>query len=146
MRQLPLPFTVSGLLPARLPQVSRRLGLGQAMSGSPGGTAAASIPVVAGGNMAASLSYGTVTSSALGTATLVCGSQVVGFGHPFDFTGPTNLTLHGASTVLIQDDSTGSGFNVANLGAPVGTVDNDRLAGIHAVTGPPPTSAAYELV
>jgi hypothetical protein len=40
--------------------------------------------------------------------------------------------------VLIQDDPVSFGFALANVGAPVGAVDNDRLAGLHAITGPPP--------
>ncbi len=96
--------------------------------------------------MAASLSYGTVTAAELGTATMVCGKQVVGFGHPVNFSGPASMSLHGARTVLIQDDPTFGGFKVANLGAPIGKVDNDRLAGLHARLDVLPPSSGIRAV
>ncbi len=49
--------------------------------------------IVAGGNLATTLSYGDVTAGAVGTATSVCGGEVVGFGHPFAFFGETTLGL-----------------------------------------------------
>lgn len=140
--QLRMPISLSGVSATRLRQLAPvlNLGRGHTVSASPGATSGERIPVVVGGNMAASMSYGTVTAAGLGTATIVCGDEVVGFGHPFNFSGPATMSLHGARTVLIQDDQTLGGFAVANLGAPVGNVDNDRLAGIHAVTGAPPAS------
>jgi hypothetical protein len=137
------PYTVSGLSSARMAKVARvlRLGGGQVAAGTAGPTSAEQIPITAGGTMAASLSYGTVTAAGVGTATTVCGREVTGFGHPMSFTGASRLTLHGARTVLIQDDSLGSGFKVANLGAPVGSVDQDRMAGLHATTGATPSTS-----
>ena len=38
--------------------------------------------MVAGGNMAAAMSYGDITQGGVGTATSVCDGRVVGFGHP----------------------------------------------------------------
>jgi hypothetical protein len=58
---------------------------------------------------------------------------VVGFGHPMTYSGASSMSLHGARALFVQDDSTLSGFKVANLGAPVGTVDGDHLVGVHAV-------------
>jgi hypothetical protein len=126
-----------------LPALSRRLGLGSGhlTAGGSGGTGHEAIPIVAGGNMATSVSYGTVTFAALGTATLVCGGEVVGFGHPVLYSGPSSMTLHGSRTVLIQPDPVSSGFVLANVGAPVGAVDNDRLVGLHALTGAPPAGS-----
>ena len=122
------------------------LGRGHVVATTPGPVSDEKIPVTVGGNMAASLSHGTITAAELGTATMVCGSEVVGFGHPVNFSGPASMSLHGARTVLIQDDPTFSGFKVANLGAPVGTVDNDRLAGLHAVVGALPPSSGISAV
>ncbi len=136
------PVGVSGLTAQRLATLTKvlHLGGGHVVDGSAGPTSDEAIPIQAGGNLAASLSYGTVTAAAVGTATLVCGDQVVGFGHPFAYSGPASMSLHGARAVLIQDDQTVSGFKVANLGAPIGTVDQDRLVGIHGVTGALPPS------
>ncbi len=136
MRQLPVPFGVSGLSGAQLRKVAPLLDFGDVhLVDSPTGPASTErIGVTAGGNMAASLSYGVVTAGALGTATMVCGDQVVGFGHPFTFSGASTTSLHGARALFVQDDPTFPGFKVANLGAPIGTVDGDHLVGVHAVT------------
>ena len=109
--------------------------------GSGGPTSQDRIGIRAGSSMAASESYGTVTAAGLGTATMVCGTQVVGFGHPMEFSGASTMSLHGARTVLIQDDPTVAGFKVANIGAPIGTVDQDRQVGIHGVKGALPVSS-----
>jgi hypothetical protein len=143
MTQLRTPYTVSGIQNWRIAKLAEVLDVngGHFTSGSGGTTSAQPIGIQAGGNMAASESYGTVTAAGLGTATMVCGNEVVGFGHPMDFTGRSSLSLHGADTQLIQPDPTISGFKVANIGAPIGTVDNDRLAGIHGVTGAVPVGS-----
>jgi hypothetical protein len=145
MTQLRTPYTVSGISNARVESLAKVLDVngGHFTAGSGGPTSQESIPIEAGGNMAASESYGTVTAAGVGTATMVCGNEVVGFGHPMDFTGASTLSLHGARAVTIQDDPVNSGFKVANLGAAIGTVDKDRLAGIHGVvTGAAPTSGS----
>lgn len=86
------------------------------------------VPIVAGGNLAAADSYGSLSSYGLGTATAVCGDDVVGFGHPMDFRNASR-TLHGAKTSFIQADGVGS-FKMANLAAPQGALTHDGLAGI----------------
>jgi hypothetical protein len=143
LTQLRVPRTVSGLSSARMAKLARvlRLGGGTVATGTAGATSTEQIPIVAGGNLAASESYGTVTAAGVGTATTVCGNQLTGFGHPMDFTGSSTLSLHGARAVLVQDDPTLSGFKVANLGAPIGSVDQDRLAGLHATTGAIPATS-----
>lgn len=94
--------------------------------------------IVAGGNLAASLSYGDVTAAGTGTATSVCADRVVGFGHPMTFAGETTLSLHPADALYIQEESLGAPFKVANLGAPVGTVTDDHLTGITGLLGATP--------
>lgn len=142
LTRLRMPVRVSGMTADRMAKMTKVLDLGggHVVAGSAGPTSAEEIPIVAGGSMAASLSYGTVTAAGLGTATLVCGDEIVGFGHPMQFSGPSTMSLHGARTLLIQEDPTLSGFKVANLGAPIGTVDGDRMVGIHAATGALPHS------
>ena len=137
-----VPVQLSGLTAARMAKLSKKLGLddGRVVAGAAGPTSAERIGIQAGGNMAASMSYGTVTSAGLGTATIVCGGQVVGFGHPMRFSGPSTMSLHGARALMVQDDPTFSGFKVANLGAPIGRVDQDRLVGLRGIAGAPPSS------
>lgn len=86
--------------------------------------------MVAGGNMAAALSYGDITQGGVGTATSVCDGRVVGFGHPAQFSGHTSMTLHPADVLYVQGDPLGAPFKLANLGAPSGTVTDDHTTGI----------------
>ena len=97
--------------------------------------------VVAGGNLAATYSYGDIIFGGVGTATSVCDGKVVGFGHPMDFLGETSLSLHPASALYVQPDSLGAPFKVANFAAPVGTIDEDHLTGITGTFGPTPNGA-----
>jgi hypothetical protein len=96
---------------------------------------------VAGGNLAATVSYGDVTQGGVGTATSVCNGKVVGFGHPMTFLGKTTLTLHPADALYIQDDPTLAPYKVANLGAPAGTITDDHLAGITGTFGALPATS-----
>jgi hypothetical protein len=102
------------------------------INGASGGTAA-DAPIVAGGNLAVADSYGSIASYALGTASLVCDGDVVGFGHPMEFAN-AQRTLHNASTALIQADG-GESYKLANLGAPQGTLLHDGLAGVFGRLG-----------
>jgi hypothetical protein len=100
-------------------------------------------PIEAGGNFAATQSFGDLTFYALGTATAVCGDEVVAFGHPFFLTGPTTLGMNNASTITVLKDPYFS-FKLANITGFQGVVDQDRLAGIRATTGqmPPLTTVS----
>ncbi|HET6562662.1 MAG TPA: hypothetical protein VFG72_12365 [Marmoricola sp.] len=142
LRRLPTPVAVSGLNQRRFDQLDGWFSEGASVTRAAGSTstAAAEIAIQPGSNMAASLSHGTVTAAALGTATAVCGDQVVGFGHPLEYAGDTTYSLHGARAVTIQPDPVMSAYKLANLGAPVGTVTEDRLAGLHGVIGSLPTT------
>lgn len=140
LRQLRLPFGLSGLSEKRFQQVKKELdipGVRMVRTGAAASTLGAS-DLVAGGNLAAAISYGDVSYAGIGTATMVCGKEVVGFGHPMMWDGPTGLSLHPADAIYIQEDPLGAGFKVANLGAPVGTIDQDRMAGISGFVGTRP--------
>lgn len=134
--QLPMALGVSGLSADRLRQMAtadrdylgRRDTYATGTRSGPGAPAPAT--VVAGGNIAAAVSYGDVTAAGVGTVTSVCRSRVVGFGHPMAFGGRTSLTLHPADALLIQEDPLGVPFKVANIGEPAGTITDDRLTGI----------------
>ncbi len=146
LRRLPVPLGVSGLVNStRLGQVNKLLGLdgvrahrAGTVAGAPNAEVDALVP---GGNLAASLSTGDLSAVGVGTTTMVCGSEVIGFGHPFGWMGETTLALHGARAVYVQEDPTLFPFKVANPGATIGTVDQDRLAGIKGVLGALPDTA-----
>lgn len=136
-RQLPMPVAVSGVRAQRLAATEDRPYLPRGAQAAGVGKAEGAGPetLVAGGNMAASLSYGDVTQAGVGTATSVCNGRVVGFGHPMSFEGETTMSLHPASAIYVQEDPVGPGFKVANLGAPVGTVSEDHQTGITGFLG-----------
>ncbi|HET9422200.1 MAG TPA: hypothetical protein VFO49_13765 [Nocardioides sp.] len=134
--QLPMALGVSGLTAKRLAQGqdADRDYLGRRDTYVVGKAAEEDAPdtstIVAGGNIAAALAYGDITAAGVGTVTSVCDGQVVAFGHPMFFSGPTTLSLHGADALYVQEESLGAPFKVANLGGPVGTITDDRLSGI----------------
>ncbi|MGI8993258.1 MAG: hypothetical protein ACR2FP_03045 [Nocardioidaceae bacterium] len=133
--RLPMPFSVSGLSNSHLQKAADRFGVKRPMVVG-GSTSAAAAPtdIVAGGNVAASLSYGDITDAGIGTVTAVCGEEVLAFGHPMLFSGYSTLSMHGADAIYIQKDSVFGSFKVANPSAPVGRITGDHLAGIHGVT------------
>jgi hypothetical protein len=98
-------------------------------------------PIVPGGNLAVSLSYGDVTFAGVGTATTVCDGVVTAFGHPMLYAGPTRLGMHGARAVRIVDDAVFGPYKLANIGPLVGTIDQDRLAAVAGRVGPLPPTA-----
>lgn len=145
LSQLELPFGVSGLSGRHYTKVVKRLDIpGAARVMRMGTTAAGELDassLVAGGNLAAAISYGDITYAGVGTATMVCGDEVVGFGHPMMWDGPTGLSLHPADAIYVQEDPVFSGFKVANIGDPVGTIDQDRMAGIKGFFGALPQTS-----
>ena len=136
LTQLPMATGVSGLSAKRLAQSNNtdREYLGQretyVLGRATGGASPDPSTVVAGGNIAAALSYGDVTAAGVGTATSVCEGRVVGFGHPMTFGGSTTLSLHPADALYVQKESLGAPFKVANIGDPAGTITDDHLTGI----------------
>lgn len=133
MSRLLLPVGISGMVNgSRLKKASKAFSLPGARVYRSGSAKSAGdpIPVVAGGNLAASLSYGDLSAVGVGTATAVCGDEVLAFGHPMMFSGPSQMTMHGADAVYVQEDPVGPGFKVANAGAPIGAITQDRLSGL----------------
>ena len=150
LRQLRHPLAVSGLADDRLKKAVKKMkltGVRAYRSGVAAGAPSAADAIVPGGNLAAALSYGDLTAAAVGTTTAVCGGEVLGFGHPFLFSGTSTMSMHGANAIFVQDDPTLTPFKVANVGAPIGALDGDRLAGIHARLGdaPVPTLVASDV-
>lgn len=98
--------------------------------------------LVAGGNLAVSMSYGDVTQGGVGTVTSVCDGGLVGFGHPATFLGTTTLTMHPADALFVQPDNLGAPFKVANFGDPAGTISGDHLSGISGTFGALPDTTS----
>src|SRR4051812_24128498 len=149
MTRLPMPLAVSGLSPERradsrvmnrlapagtLPYAAASAPLASASTTDPGAT------IIAGSNLAAGISYGDLSAIAVGTATAVCGDKVVAFGHPFQFTGKAKESMHGADALYVQDDPAGTPYKLANPTGPIGTIVQDRLAGIVGTTAETPST------
>lgn len=143
LKRLSVPMTVGGFDPARVQKVAGKGSWLRNVQGGPTGRAASAGPetIVAGGNLGGSVSHGMITYSGVGTATSVCDGEVVGFGHPLGYLGSTTVAMHPASAVYVQEDPAGTASKFANLGAPVGTITDDRLAGISGRFGAVPSGA-----
>ena len=92
----------------------------------------------AGDSFAAAMSVGDVTVAGIGTTTFVCDGKVVAFGHPFNWTGDTTMSINAADTITIVADPIFGSYKLANIAEGVGTLTQDRLAGIAGVLGTAP--------
>jgi hypothetical protein len=142
--RLKLPVSLSGVSTERYGKVRKlfRRYRSQFMF-TPGSSAALGLAgtvddLVPGGNFAAALSYGDITFAGVGTTTYVCDGQALAFGHPMLFSGRTTLGAGSADSITIVPDPLGP-YKLANVTDPLGTLDQDRLAGVRAVDGEPPT-------
>jgi hypothetical protein len=139
--RLKIPVSVSGVSSDRMAPIKKLLArrnvaaipyAGSAVSAS----AVSSIDsLVPGGNFAAALSYGDITIAGVGTTTYVCDGMALAFGHPLLLTGKSGLGAGGADAVAIVKDPVLSAFKLANVTAPLGKLDQDRIAGVRAVDG-----------
>ena len=95
----------------------------------------------AGDSVAAAKSVGDITVAGIGTTTFVCEGEAVAFGHPFNWTGDTTMSINAADTITIVKDPIFGSYKLANIAEGVGTLTQDRLAGIAGVLGTLPESS-----
>lgn len=142
--QLEMPMTVSGVSQRRLDAKPKKrpylTGAVQAANGAGGNADSDPSDLVAGGNIGATVTYGDVLMGGVGTVTSVCADELVGFGHPFTYSGKTTMGLHPASAVYIQEDPVSAAFKVANIGSVAGTITDDRGTGISGKVGVTPAT------
>ena len=140
MQRLVTPLAVGGLGPKRLQRLqadadAAGLDVKAYAAGRSRASTGASAPTArpqAGGNFAATLSSGDLTLGGIGTTTAVCGDRALAWGHPLTLAGPAHYTASDADALgIVQDDVFGS-FKMANIGAPLGTVDQDRSTALRA--------------
>ncbi|HET6698425.1 MAG TPA: SpoIVB peptidase S55 domain-containing protein [Nocardioidaceae bacterium] len=144
LTRLKLPVGVSGMVGSkRLNQLRKAMDMSDVHLYKAGAVSAdsPSSAIVPGGNLAASVAYGDLSVIGVGTATAVCGDEVLAFGHPMNYSGPSTMSMHGADAIFIQEESLGAPFKVANAGAPVGGIVQDRIAGLLGVDGAVPDTA-----
>lgn len=141
MHRLPTPLAISGLSPRTLARYRDAVrGADKSMipyaaagsSSVPGPASRAPRP---GDNFAGALSYGDVTAAGVGTTTYVCNGMAVAFGHPFFWQGSTTMGANAADALTVIDDPVFGPYKLATIGGTLGTVDQDRLAGIRATLG-----------
>ena len=140
LTRLKTPLSASGLTSrglARMQQAIDRQGLpfiaygGSSASHGPPSNGS----LRAGDSFASAMSLGDVTVAGIGTTTFVCQGQAVAFGHPFNWTGETTMAARAADTITIVKDPIFGSYKLANVAEGVGTVTQDRLAGIVATLG-----------
>ncbi len=98
-------------------------------------------PLEAGGAVAATLVTGDLKLGAVGTVTYVDGNRMVAFGHPFMSRGGTNYFMHN-SYIFTVIPSKNIPFKLGSVGAEIGTVNEDRGAGIGGLSGETPDFVA----
>lgn len=147
MSRLRTPLSVSGLTDRGLSQLQAaidRQGLpfipfkGSSASNNPPGPTGG---LRAGDSFAAAMSLGDITVAGIGTATFVCDGRAVAFGHPFNWTGDTRMAVRAADTITIVRDPIFGSYKLANIAENLGTLTEDRLAGIVADLGPGPVGS-----
>ena len=108
--RLKLPMSISGVAPERyramrkLPSLKKYRPMMKFTQGAAAPSASLSGVVddlAPGGNFAAALSYGDLTSAGVGTTTYVCDGQALAFGHPMLFSGRTSLGAGSADAITI---------------------------------------------
>jgi len=118
-------------------------GLGGQMSPS-SSEAAGTAKLKAGDAVAVAVAAGDITLAATGTVSYVDGDRVIAFGHPMMGLGTVSLPMARAEIVTILPSSQSS-LKVANTGAIIGTIDQDRLSAVAGHMGPIPEMIPIEI-
>jgi hypothetical protein len=105
-----------------------------AAGGSDSKEAATLIP---GSAVGVQLVRGDVEMSGIGTVTFVQGNQVLAFGHPMLMLGPTALPMTGAEVHALFP-SQNTSFKLAGVTGQLGSIVQDRYAGIAGTLGKEP--------
>ncbi len=145
MSMLEVPLSLSGVSPQRRASL-RREAIKHHMPFFIPGVAGSSVsekglasaPMHPGDSFAAAMSYGDITSAGVGTTTYVCNGEALAFGHPFFFSGPSELGAGPATALGIVEDPLFGPYKLANVTPPSGVVEQDRLEGLQAQLGQAP--------
>jgi hypothetical protein len=90
-----------------------------------------------GDAVAVALATGDITLAGTGTVSRIEGDRVVAFGHPMLGLGEVQLPMCAAEIVTILPSSLES-VKIANVGAVIGRIDEDRLSAVSGTLGPGP--------
>jgi hypothetical protein len=94
--------------------------------------------LVPGSAVSVALATGDITLAGTGTISRIDGDRVTAFGHPMLSMGEVALPMCSAEVVAILPSSMSS-MKVANTGAVIGTITQDRLSAISGTLGAGPT-------
>jgi hypothetical protein len=154
-RPLQPAFTLAGVSPAVADLFSSQytaLGLNAtALGGSVAPSADSPLallppePLHAGSAVAVALATGDITLAGTGTVSRVDGRNVTAFGHPMMSLGDVELPMCAAEIVTILPSNLSS-VKVANTGAVIGTIAQDRLSAISGTLGAGPAMIPVDVV
>ncbi len=99
----------------------------------------------AGSAVAVALTTGDITLAGTGTVSSVSGQRVTAFGHPMLSLGDVDLPMCAAEIVTILPSSMQS-IKVANTGAVIGTISQDRLSAVSGTLGAGPAMTNVEVI
>jgi hypothetical protein len=147
-------FTLSGLSPHVVDLIAPHftaLGLNATALGgstlaaaSAASTSSPPAPLRAGSAIAVALATGDITIAGTGTVSSVDGQRITAFGHPMLALGDVELPLCTAEIVTILPSNLTS-VKIANTGAIVGTITQDRLSAVSGTLGPGPAMTAVQV-
>jgi hypothetical protein len=145
-------FTLGGLSPAVADLFAPRFAaLGLNASALGGSTQSASdvpsaVPVVLrpGSAVGVALATGDITLAGTGTVSTVNGRQITAFGHPMLSLGDVALPMCAAEIVAILPSQMQS-VKIANTGAVIGTINQDRLSAVSGTLGAGPAMTEVEV-
>ena len=138
---LPLPVAMSGFTPALARVVEPALKeFGLSPVGAAGTASSATwdtSKLVPGAAVGVALIDGDVRLSAIGTLTCRDGNRILAFGHPMLQAGNVRMPMVGGVIHSVLP-SVETSFKLFSATGPVGTINQDRLAGIGGEIGPVP--------
>jgi hypothetical protein len=138
---LPLPVALSGFTPALAELVEpalKKFGFTPvAAAGGASAGAADTSNLVPGSAVGVALVAGDVQISGIGTLTCRDGNRILAFGHPMLQAGNVRMPMVGGRIHSVVA-SVASSFKLFSPTAPLGTISQDRLAGVGGTIGPVP--------
>lgn len=148
-------FTLTGLSPAVADLfASRFAALGLSATALGGSTQSGAIeipksriensPLRAGSAVAVALATGDITLAGTGTVSRLDGDRVTAFGHPMLSLGEVALPMCATEIITILPSSMSS-VKIANTGAVIGTISQDRLSAVSGTLGPGPAMTQVEV-
>jgi hypothetical protein len=97
-----------------------------------------------GGAVAVALATGDISLAGTGTVSRVDGNKITAFGHPMLSLGDVELPMCAAEIVTILPSQMSS-MKIANTGAVIGTITQDRLSAVSGTLGAGPAMVDVEV-